>query len=143
MKINIFIFTLSMLMSLNNYAYSADIEDIQSIQKQTKIAVIDIKDVISVSAEVKRLQEEQTKNAIQLSEKINKGEINSAELEQLKEKITAEYQAKLQKVDENIRKTISVVADEKEISIVLTKDSVIHKNNDIIDITEDVKNRVK
>ena len=130
-------------MSLNNYAYSADIEDIQSIQKQTKIAVIDIKDVISVSAEVKRLQEEQTKNAIQLSEKINKGEINSAELEQLKEKITAEYQAKLQKVDENIRKTISVVADEKEISIVLTKDSVIHKNNDIIDITEDVKNRVK
>ena len=132
-----------MLMSLNNYAYSADIEDIQSIQKQTKIAVIDIKDVISVSAEVKRLQEEQTKNAIQLSEKINKGEINSAELEQLKEKITAEYQAKLQKVDENIRKTISVVADEKEISIVLTKDSVIHKNNDIIDITEDVKNRVK
>lgn len=113
-----------------------------------KIAVVDVPAVVSQSAQVKALKDEQTKKAQELSkwlETVNadvKKQTTEANKKKLltkyneefakkKEANTKEYTAKLTEIDKSISATIAAQAKAKGYDIVLAKSTVLYGGDDI------------
>ncbi len=113
-----------------------------------KIAVVDVPAVVSQSAQVKALKDEQTKKAQELSkwlETVNadvKKQTTEANKKKLltkyneefakkKEANTKAYTAKLAEIDKSISATIAAQAKAKGYDIVLAKSTVLYGGDDI------------
>lgn len=133
--------------SINNYASS----DVPS-----KIAVVDVTDVISSSAQVKALkkdQEAKMKDIVAFLDKARKEVASETDLKKkkaLEDKYTKEFNAKkdaqekayldkLTEIDNTISDKIAQTAKQKNYDIVLSKKFVLYGGDDI---TEEIKKAV-
>lgn len=122
-----------------------------------KVAVIDIPQVVSQSAQVKQLQKDHKAKAddiVKFVEKARKDvasitdaskkkaaeEKYNKELVAKKEKMDKEYSTRLQAIDESITKQIVTKAQQDGYSLVISKNIVLYGG---IDITNDIVKIVK
>lgn len=137
-------------MSVNNFAMS-------DVPPNFKVAVVDVSQVVSSSAQVKALKAEQQKKATEMGNFIDKARKDVAsvsdekkkkaletkytkELQTKREKLEKDYTAKLTAIDSNISKTIETQAKAKNYDVVLAKGVVLYGGDDITaDIIKTVK----
>lgn len=124
---------------------------------KSKLAIVDVVNVVSKSEQVKQLKEEQNAKAQELNAWLQKVQeevknekdkdkqtalLNqyNAEFAQKREQIQQDYAKKLQTIDESITKTITDEAKKQGYQVVIAKEFAIYGKNDI---TEDVAAKVK
>lgn len=125
----------------NNFAMS-------DVPANYKVAVVDIPQVVSSSAQVKNLKKEQQAKADELVKFVEKARKDVAavsdetkkkdleteytkELQTKREKMEKEYLTKLSAIDDNISKTVETQAKEGGYNLVLAKGVVLHGGEDI------------
>ena len=113
-----------------------------------KVAVVDIPQVVSSSAQIKNLKKEQQakvdelvkfvekarKDVAAVSDETKKKDLETnytKELQTKKEKIEKEYLTKLSAIDATISKTVETQAKEGGYNLVLAKGVVLHGGEDI------------
>ena len=112
----------------NNFAMS-------DVPANYKVAVVDIPQVVSSSAQVKNLKkEQQAKDVAAVSDETKKKDLETKytkELQTKREKMEKEYLTKLSAIDDNISKTVETQAKEGGYNLVLAKGVVLHGGEDI------------
>lgn len=107
----------------NNFAMS-------DVPANYKVAVVDIPQVVSSSAQVKNLKKEQQAKADETKKKDLETKYTK-ELQTKREKMEKEYLTKLSAIDDNISKTVETQAKEGGYNLVLAKGVVLHGGEDI------------
>ena len=133
--------SLALGFSINNYAVS-------NVPANFKVAVVDLQKLVSESAQVKNLKEEQRKKVEELTKYVQtaktaiaaekdatkKKELEqkySKELTSKKANIEKDYAKKLKEIDKNISNTIKAQAKTGNYNLVLTKGVVLSGGEDI------------
>ena len=114
----------------------------------SKIAVVDVQQVVASSSQVKTLKKEQQAKASEIIKYVEKARKDVAavsdetkkkdletkytkELQTKREKMEKEYLTKLSAIDDNISKTVETQAKEGGYNLVLAKGVVLHGGEDI------------
>ena len=108
----------------NNFAMS-------DVPANYKVAVVDIPQVVSSSAQVKNLKKEQQAKVSDETKKKDLETKYTKELQTKREKMEKEYLTKLSAIDDNISKTVETQAKEGGYNLVLAKGVVLHGGEDI------------
>lgn len=136
-------------MSVNNFALS-------ELNGVSKIAVVDVQQIVSASAEVEQLKKEnqtQTNDIISYIEKARKDvaqttdndkkkaleEKYSKELNNKREAYAQEYNSKMMSIQKNILNAVREYAQVNNYDMVIAKDVVLYGGDDI---TNDLKTKI-
>ena len=138
----------ALLLAASMFAFGFGLNNFAMSSVNQKIAVVDVNQVVTKSAQVQALKKEQTKKMEDLQkwvktvksdvekQKTQEGKIKLAqkydgELIKKREAIAKDYQAKLQKIDKSISDTIVNQAKASGYDVVLTKSVVLYGGDDI------------
>ena len=138
----------ALILAASMFAFGFGLNNFAMSNVNQKIAVVDVNQVVTKSAQVQALKKEQAKKMEDLQkwvkavksdvekQKTQEGKIKLAqkydnELIKKREAIAKDYQAKLQKIDKSITDTITNQAKASGYDVVLTKSVVLYGGDDI------------
>ena len=138
----------ALILAASMFAFGFGLNNFAMSNVNQKIAVVDVSQVVTKSAQVQALKKEQAKKMEDLQKwvktvksdvekqktqesKIKLAQKYDSELVKKREAIAKDYQAKLQKIDKSITDTITNQAKASGYDVVLTKSVVLYGGDDI------------